>query len=450
MFQQWRKLSSLRNSEGTVFGTGGDDDKTLGSPPRRRLAVDDAPVNFHRWQTHRQWRSGTAAGVKVTPGPRPAVTLSRPIGTTDYTDPHTGITRTWEYGTWTSPFYELNFGATEVVPSWNARTPAGTWLAVETRVRYATGELSPWYVMARWASGDQDIRRTTVNGQGDRYSTVWTDTIAIDNRDVTRIRAYQIRLTLYREPGSRISPQVWMVGAMASDIPPRFTVEPSTGGIAWGIELNVPRRSQNIHIGEYPEYNGGGQAWCSPTSTTMVLEYWNRHPSEEDLAWVDPSYQDPQVDHAARMVFDYAYDGAGNWPFNTAYAATYHDMEGIVTRLHSLTELELFIRAGIPVVTSQSFLAEELDGAGYGTAGHLFVVIGFTRDGDVVVNDPASPSNEAVRHVYQREQFEQIWLRTQRYRADGSIGSGSGGIVYLIKPRQVPWPRVLDRVNPNW
>ncbi|MEK8108537.1 hypothetical protein NKG94_33540 [Micromonospora sp. M12] len=33
-----------------------------------------------------------------------------------------------------------------------------------------------------------------------------------------------------------------------------------------------------------------------------------------------------------------------------------------MTRLHSLDELERFIAAGIPVVTSQSFLASELDG----------------------------------------------------------------------------------------
>ena len=45
-------------------------------------------------------------------------------------------------------------------------------------------------------------------------------------------------------------------------------------------------------------------------------------------------------------------------------------------------------------------------------------VIGFTADGDVIANDPASPSNEAVRRVYQRREWENIWLRTKRYNAD--------------------------------
>ena len=29
-------------------------------------------------------------------------------------------------------------------------------------------------------------------------------------------------------------------------------------------------------------------------------------------------YADPWVDHVARVVYDYGYDGAGNWAFNTA------------------------------------------------------------------------------------------------------------------------------------
>ncbi|GAA3501982.1 hypothetical protein GCM10019016_090900 [Streptomyces prasinosporus] len=36
----------------------------------------------------------------------------------------------------------------------------------------------------------------------------------------------------------------------------------------------------------------------------------------------------------------------------------------MVTRLRSLTDLETLIAAGIPAITSQSFLKEELTGAG--------------------------------------------------------------------------------------
>lgn len=202
---------------------------------------------------------------------------------------------------------------------------------------------------------------------------------------------------------------------MGSDVPDRFTVPASAPGLA--RELNVPRYSQETHKGQYPEYDNGGEAWCSPTSSQMITEFWGRKPSAADLAWVDPAYADPQVCHAARFTFDYQYEGCGNWPFNAAYAATYKDLQGVVTRLGSLTDLETLIAAGIPAITSQSFLAAELTGAGYGTAGHLMTVIGFTADGDVIANDPNSPTNEAVRRIYRRREWENIWLRTKRYNA---------------------------------
>ena len=91
---------------------------------------------------------------------------------------------------------------------------------------------------------------------------------------------------------------------------------------------------------------------------------------------------DPCVDHAARFTFDAAYDGTGNWPFNTAYAAHY-GLDAFVTRLRSLQEAELFLAAGIPLVASIAAGPGELDGflLPQGTAGHLVVIVGFTDDG---------------------------------------------------------------------
>ncbi|CCH15419.1 C39 family peptidase [Micromonospora lupini] len=418
---------------------------TAARPPS---PAHDEQITFQDWSGPADWHRGSQDGTRVVPGARAGVTLARPAGTIEYADPHTGTTRTWEYGTWTSPVTRIGFDATELIASWNAETPAGTWIQVEMQGSYTSGDQTPWYVMGRWASGDTDIKRTSVNKQGDPWSTIWTDTFSIDDADAgVLLRSYQLRLTLYRAPGQTAAPVVRMLGAMSSTVPDRFTVPPSAGHIAWGVELPVPRYSQNVHAGHYPEYDGGGEAWCSPTSTEMVVEYWGRKPSAADTSWVDPTYPDPTVNHAARMAYDYAYDGAGNWPFNTAYAASFPGLEGRVTRLHSLDELERFIAAGIPVVTSQSFLASELDGANYGTSGHLFVVVGFTADGDVVVNDPASSSNDVVRNVYKRAQFEQIWLRTKRTNATGGVSGGSGGVAYLIKPTSKPWPKVPGSTN---
>jgi hypothetical protein len=401
--------------------------------PARRTRAPGGLVDYRAWTSHSDWRSGGARGTRAVRGARPGLVIAAAAGTTDYTDPHTGKTATWEYATWTSPVHRLAVPSTEAIASWNAHTPAGTWLQVELTGTYSDGTDTPWYVMGRWASGDQDIRRTSVDDQTDGRSTIWTDTFSIDDAaSGLRLVSYRLRLTLYRTPGSRITPTVWRLGAMGSDIPDRFTVPASTPGLAQ--ELKVPRYSQEIHAGQYPEYDNGGEAWCSPTSSQMIIEYWGRKPTAEQLAWVDPAYTDPQVCLAARSTYDYQYTGCGNWPFNAAYASTYKDLQGVVTRLGSLTDLETLIAAGIPAITSQSFLKTELTGAGYGTSGHLMTVIGFTADGDVIANDPASPGDDAVRRVYKRSEWENIWLRTKRYNASGKVVSGTGGVCYLYFP----------------
>lgn len=394
-------------------------------------------IDYRAWSSYGDFRSGDCSGTRPVPGPRPGLVLVSAVGSIDYTDPHTGTTAAWEYATWTSTTHRPRVPAGEVIASWNAHTPPGTWVRTELQGTYSDGTATPWYTLGIWTSGDGDDvpRRTSVEDQGDGRSNVWTDTFAIADLDSgLRLTSYRLRVTLYRAPGSRATPTVWRVGAMASDIPARFEVPASRPGSARGVELDVPRYSQNIHEGQYPEYDGGGEAWCSPTSSQMILEYWGRRPTRDDLAWVNPDYQDPQVCHAARHTFDYAYEGCGNWPFNAAYAASHPGLQAVVTRLDSLTAAERLVAAGIPVITSQSFHEKELTGAGYGTAGHLMTVTGFTALGDVIVNDPAGRNNRDVRRIYNRREFENVWLRTRRKDAEGRTRSASGGVCYLYWP----------------
>ncbi|WP_346054103.1 C39 family peptidase [Amycolatopsis dongchuanensis] len=349
---------------------------------------------------------------------------ARPAGTTSFGG------RTYEYERWTSPVHRPGFGATQLIASWNAQTPPHTWLQVEAQGETNAGAETAWYVLGRWASDDTEFKRTSVDGQDDANAKVDVDTL-VTKPGVT-LRSYRLRLTLYREPGAQ-APTVRSLGAMTSYVPDRFEVPVSPPGRARGVELPVPPYAQNLHKGHFPEYGGGGENWCSPTATEMVVEYWGRRPSEEQLSWIPADYVDRTVDYAARQTYDYSYEGTGNWPFNTAYAAEF-GLRGHITRLHSLAELEGYIARGIPVITSLSFRADELDNAGYGTSGHIMVVIGFTENGDVITNDPAANSNANVRTVYKRAQFETVWQRTKRYTADGSVASGSGGIAYLITP----------------
>jgi len=373
--------------------------------------ADPAPVAYHAWTDR--------------------IAFTRAEGRAPYTDPHTGITREWEFTGWTSPTHRPDFAATRLVPSWNADTPAGSWIEIRLQGTYRDGRPTPWYVLGRWARGEADIMRTSVGGQSDGRSRVDTDTLVADHDPLV---AYRVGVVLHRLPGSRVVPAVRRIGVVASALPDRYEVpasRPSLGGRA--VELALPRYSQDVHQGEYPQYDGGGEAWCSPTSTETVVEYWGCRPSPADLAWIKPSYPDHTVIQAARATYDHLYRGCGNWPFNTAYAASYPGLEAAVVRFRGLGEAERLLAKGVPVVASLSFTAEELDGAGYSTAGHLVTIAGFTAAGDVVVHDPATRGDAQVRRVYRRRQFENVWLRTLRRRADGSTAPGAGGAAYLIR-----------------
>jgi hypothetical protein len=405
-----------------------------------------ARVEFTRWTSYADFASGHSDGVHVIPGPRLGVVICEPAGTTTYHDPYLKTTAEYEYSTWLSPLHHLDFGATQLTAHWNADTPAGTFLKMELHAVMEDGH-ADWWTMGIWASGDTDIYRTSVNGQQNAYAEIDTDTWNAETGH--SMRAYQLRLTLYRKPGLRRSPRVWQVGAAASRVPNRTTVPATAPGPACGVTLKVPPYAQNPHAGQYTQYGGGGEAWCSPTSSEMIVEYWGHKPSKRDLAWVNPSYSDPTVDYAARYCYDWGYQGTGNWPFNTGYASRW-GMDGMVCRLNNLLELETLIKAGFPVALSVAFNAAELPGSGYSTQGHLFVCIGFTATGDPIVNDPASDSDANVYTVYPRRALEIVWLRTVYTQEDGSPGSGSGGVCYVDKPHDAALPAVLDRHNPSW
>ena len=51
----------------------------------------------------------------------------------------------------TSPEITTAFNYKEAIASWNADTPAGTWIEVQFRAQYGT-RWSKWYVLGIWAS----------------------------------------------------------------------------------------------------------------------------------------------------------------------------------------------------------------------------------------------------------------------------------------------------------
>ena len=370
-------------------------------------------VAFSRWEGGPAFRTGTSSGLRLKHG---VLVLK------DSSKRRAYHGTTYSVGSWTSPAVTPGFGLTQLVASWSAVTPRNSW--VEIRVRVATASTqSRWMVLGRWTSSDKHVRRTSVPGQSDALGRVDVDTW----KAAASASSYRLQVRLMRRAGaSSASPSVSFVGAVASRLPSSVPAV-SAPGVASGIVLDVPRYSQMVHRGEFSQYGGGGEAWCSPTSTAMVLGYYGRLPSPSSYSWVG-SRPDPWVDEVARRTYDVAYKGTGNWPFNTAYAAS-RGLSAFVTRLRSLSEAESLVAAGIPVIASVSFSSGGLYGAPISsTAGHLVVIVGFTASGDVVVNDPAAASASGVRRTYDRAQFESVWL------------GGSGGTAYVIHDSAHPLP----------
>jgi hypothetical protein len=361
---------------------------------------------------------------------RGVVIGSHPVRTT-YHDPYGSSGRlAYARGRWYSPWASTPFGLTQLIASYTATTPRGTFIEISAR-GHSSGRTSSWDSLGRWASHDHRFHRLSLGIQRDDLASVHVDTLV--THAGVRFDRWQLRISLFRRSGTAKTPTVTSVAGVASRLPAHSpTSRPRPGG---RTSLAVPAYSQQIHRGEYPRWDGGGEAWCSPTSTSMVLGYWHRLPTPQQYAWVRPSYAQPWVDYAARFTFAWGYDGTGDWPFNTAYAGRF-GLDAFVTRLRSLREAELFIRAGIPLVASISFGPGGLDGAPItSTSGHLLVIRGFTAAGNVIVNDPAASSARTERRVYRRNQFENAWT------------DATGGVVYVIHPRGVPLPDPAGHSN---
>jgi len=162
-----------------------------------------------------------------------------------------------------------------------------------------SGETTPWYTLGMWSTSD----RSSVSGQSDALGRVDTDTLSARG---ALFVSYVLRLRLERDSLDDAAPAVRLAAAQVSDVAYSASTATSTPLSRDPVELKVPPLSQEVHARQYAQWGGGGEAWCSPTSTEMVVEFWGRGPSADDLAWVDPSYADPSVDFAARSTYDAA------------------------------------------------------------------------------------------------------------------------------------------------
>ncbi|WP_235738213.1 C39 family peptidase [Nocardioides alcanivorans] len=387
-------------------------------------ASGKAQITLSRW-VGTDLSKGKHRGTEVRNG---NLRIAKATGTEKVADPFgTKKTKTFERARWLSTWARPGFKATNLVPSWNAKARKKTLVKVEVRVASGSTKGS-WDQVALWGFTPKGVRPHSGAAQPDDLARLATDTV-LANAGKSFDR-WQVRITLLRPQGTKRTPKLTSVNGVAAD---RTTVSTPVSATTMKTtrQLTLPTYSQMVHAGHHPEWGGGGEAWCSPTSMAMVVQHFGKGPKPKALAWEKGA--DARVDHAARHTYDHRYRGTGNWPFTTAYAGNY-GLDGFVTRLRNLRDAEKLVKKGIPVVVSVKFGRGELTGAPISsTNGHLIVVSGFTAAGDVLVHDPAASRNAEVRRTYDRAQFERAWLR------------GSGGISYVVHPADKPLPKSNGR-----
>jgi hypothetical protein len=303
----------------------------------------------------------------------------------------------------TGPIVTSSFGFREAIASYEASTPAGSWVEPMLRVQ-VNGAWTKWYSLGVWASDGSTVSRHSVASQSDAVAYVSIDTLVISAKQAAT--AYQARVRLFSKDNVAL-PSLHAGAVTVSTSPAKNSTLPPGNPARWNTVLPVPQCSQMV----YPD---GGTVWCSPTSTAMVLRYWagDTNPACET-----------HVRAALGGVYDWYYRGYGNWPFNTAYAAT-QGFQAHVARFSSFAQLEPWLSAGVPAIISVAWGRGDLTGAPISSSnGHLMVIVGFDAVGNPVVNDPAAASNSTVRRTYYRSELEPLWQ------------SASAGTTYLIYPQ---------------
>ncbi len=171
----------------------------------------------------------------------------------------------------------------------------------------------------------------------------------------------------------------------------------------YGIsKLAVPYFSQR----NLPEEISG--SCCSPTSVSMVLNYYNLNINPEKLAW---------------QIYDPFNKMFGDWPFNVQ-AAYMNGLGKAWVEIHSgFDEIYDEVVGGRPVIISIAYGYNELPKSPIheATVGHLIVVVGFEGPDTVICNDPAGHDASDGIIKYPRLELEKIWIN-------------HGGVAYHLWP----------------
>lgn len=336
-----------------------------------------------RFETESDWASGTTSGLII-------------LSTGEITLPSTS-TAYPRVGTWSSPEITTDFPFSQLLPSWNLKVKGSAGLSVFVRSRDAlSGQWSPWLYLGCWGDRDPavDSPREFPGGEID------VDYLKL----ASAADAYQIQARLESfslEPSEKpvLEKLVAITSGRPADGVDPALIHPSPEPPAnWARDLPVPFRAQGI---EHKTIRG---RICSPTSTSMVMEYFG------------VSFPTPVN---ALAIYDREAGIFGNWHRAVAYASTF-GLEGELVRFRDWNQVKTTIASGQPIICSIRFRRDEFpSNVNRSSNGHLIVLRGLTPEGDAIVNDPAS-RERGNGVIYKADELARAWL-------------GRGGVGYVIK-----------------
>ncbi|MDQ7821917.1 MAG: C39 family peptidase [Candidatus Eremiobacteraeota bacterium] len=289
----------------------------------------------------------------------------------------------------------------ELIPSCNISCPPGCGFLFELRVRGDEGPWSSWLSLGGWGV----VPRQKAPLTRDKVAAVKVDYLVAPKGATT----VQFRLSLYSKNGEA-TPVIRLITAACSsergdrDLPLRSRAPASLPLTQWNRTLPVPFRSQTAE-----ESSIAGHI-CSPTSVSMVMEYWGVSlPTKE----------------VAALLYDSSHKMYGIW-WRAVEGASQYGFEGWVQCFRNWEQVKEWIARDTPVIACVSFGAGELGGSMTPQSeGHVMVIRGFDKKGNPLCNDPAGADEDRGSVTYDREEFAKAWF-------------DRGGVGYLIRPLYSP------------
>ncbi|BCR35744.1 C39 family peptidase [Mariniplasma anaerobium] len=277
----------------------------------------------------------------------------------------------------TSDFHVESFA--ELVPTWNVVLDEKSTVTIFVAIGNHTG-YSDYYAMALW----RKTYKTSLEDQVDQYGRKTIDTITPKLIDINRIKFKVIFAKSDTDATALKNISITTIPKQSENHYDFSILQEKSILLEPRQQLSVPAIGNLI---------------CSPTSLSMVLNYYNHSESQSLVS----SY-----------VFDQGAQIYGNWSFNASYAGGFDDLYARVQYANDLSTLSSYINNDQPLVLSiRTQTKEELEGSimAY-PSGHLLVLTGFKLIDDTwyaLVSDPAEYEDSKVNREYNLQDLLDAW-----------------------------------------